>query len=143
MKIIKFEEKYRDDTIYMVLSAKNSLGRIPRLNEDLLDVKANYFDKGHPFWIAIDEFDRVIGYIGTKEDENKNLFLSHLYVKYDLKRNGIGSKLLETAENSAIERGYKEIHVYLGKDYLESHLFYPKHGYIEYKELYMKKDLNF
>ena len=29
MKIIKFEDKYRDDMIFMVLSAKNALGRIP------------------------------------------------------------------------------------------------------------------
>ncbi|MBR3161197.1 MAG: GNAT family N-acetyltransferase [Bacilli bacterium] len=141
MKIIIFEEKYRDDMIYMVLSAKNALGRVPRLNEDLLDIKTNYFDKGHPFWIALDEFDRVIGCIGTKEDNDGKIFLSHLYVKYDLKRHGIGSKLLDLAENSIRDRGYKEVHVHLGKDYLESHIFYPKHGYIEYKELYMKKDL--
>lgn len=50
----------------MVLSAKNALGRIPKLNEDLLDIRKNY---------------------------------------------------------------------------LESHIFYPKHGYQEYKELYMKKDI--
>ena len=141
MKIIMFEEKYRDDMIYMVLSAKNALGRVPRLNEDLLDIKANYFDKGHPFWIAIDEFDRVIGCIGTKQNENNNLFLSHLYVKYDFKRHGIGGKLLKLAEDSAKERGYKEVHVHLGREYLESHLFYPKHGYKQYKDLYMKKEL--
>ena len=141
MKIIKFEDKYRDDLIYMVLSAKDAIGRIPRLNEDLLDIKSNYFDKGHPFWIALDDNDRVIGCIGTRTDEEGNLFLSHLYIKPELKRQGIGSKLLELAENSAKERGYKEVHVHLGKDYLESHIFYPKKGYTEYKELYMKKEL--
>ena len=142
MKIIMFEDKYRDDLIYMVLSAKNAIGRVPRLNEDLLDIKANYFDKGQPFWIAIDDNDRVIGCIGTRVDNDGNLFLSHLFVRYDLKRQGIGSKLLEVAENSARERGYTEINVHLGKTYLESHIFYPKKGYHEYKELYMKKTLN-
>ena len=44
MRIIRFEEKYRDDMIFMVLNAKNALGRVPRLNEDLLDIKTNYFD---------------------------------------------------------------------------------------------------
>ena len=141
MKIIPFEEKYRDDMIYMVLSAKNAIGRIPHINEELLDIKKYYFDKGHPFWIAIDEFDRVIGCIGTKSDEEGNLFLSHLFVKFDLKRHGIGSKLLDIAEDSAKSRGYKEIHTHLGKDYLESHVFYPKHGYKEYKEFYLKKEL--
>lgn len=141
MRIIPFEESYRDDMIYMVLDAKNALGRVPRLNEDLLDVQANYFDQDQPFWIALDEFDRVIGCIGTKMKEDGNLYLSHLYVKYDLKRHGIGSGLLKIAEDSARDRGYKEIHVHLGREYLESHIFYPKHGYVEYKDLYMKKEL--
>ena len=141
MRIIEFEDKYRDDMIYMVLSAKNALGRVPRLNEDLLDIKTNYFDKGEPFWLAIDEFDRVVGCIGTKVKENGNLYLSRLYIRPDLKRHGIGSKLLQKAEESAKERHYKEIYVHLGKDYLESHIFYPKHGYKEYDELYMKKEL--
>ena len=141
MKIIDFEDKYRDDLIFMVLSAKNALGRVPRLNDELLDIKSNYFDKGHPFWIALDEFDRVIGCIGTRLDESGNLFLSHLYIKFDQKRHGIGSKLLALAEESAIKRGYKEVYVHLGKDYLESHIFYPKHGYKEYKDCYMKKEL--
>ena len=141
MEIKTFEDKYRDDMIFMVLSAKNAIGRIPRLNEELLDVKANYFDKGQPFWIAVDEFDRVIGCIGTRIDEEGNLFLSHLYIKFDVKRHGLGSKLLSLAEESAKERGFKEVHVHLGKDYLESHIFYPKHGYKEYKECYMKKEI--
>ncbi len=29
MKIIPFESQYRDDMIFMVLEAKNALGRIP------------------------------------------------------------------------------------------------------------------
>ena len=141
MKIIPFEEKYRDDLIYMVLIAKNAIGRVPHINDDLLDIPTYYFSKGHPFWIALDESDRVIGCIGTKTDSNGNLFLSHLFVHPDLKRQGIGSKLLKLAEESAKERGYKEVHVHLGKSYLESHLFYPKRGYTAYQENYMKKEL--
>ena len=42
MKIIPYEKQYRDDMIFMVLEAKNALGRVPRLNEDLLDVDRHY-----------------------------------------------------------------------------------------------------
>ncbi|MBP0957696.1 MAG: hypothetical protein J5997_10065 [Oscillospiraceae bacterium] len=42
MIIKEFEPKYRDDLIYMVLEAKNALGRVPGLNEDLLDIQKNY-----------------------------------------------------------------------------------------------------
>ena len=39
MRIIKYDKKYRDDLIFMVLEAKNALGRVPGLNEDLLDIE--------------------------------------------------------------------------------------------------------
>lgn len=64
MRVIKFEDKYRDDLIFMILEAKNALGRVPGLNEDLLDIKKNYIDKGDMFWIALNEDDRVIGSVG-------------------------------------------------------------------------------
>ena len=46
MNIIPYEEKYRDDMIFMVLEAKNALGRIPTLNSDLLDIQGNYLAQG-------------------------------------------------------------------------------------------------
>ena len=64
MKIIPYEDKYRDDMIFMILEAKNALGRVPGLNEDLLDIKKYYLDKGDMFFIAVDENDRVIGSVG-------------------------------------------------------------------------------
>ena len=64
MRIVKFEPKYRDDLIFMILEAKNALGRVPGLNEDLLDIQKNYIDKGDMFWIALDDNDRVIGSVG-------------------------------------------------------------------------------
>lgn len=59
MLIKPYEEKYRDDLVFMVLQAKDALGRIPSINADLLDM--------------IDDNDRVIGSVGyskaEKEDE--------------------------------------------------------------------------
>ena len=55
MRIIKYEPKYRDDLIFMVLEAKNALNRVPTLNDDLLDLNAFYFDKGDLFLIMIDD----------------------------------------------------------------------------------------
>ena len=63
MEIIEFEEKYRDDMIFTVLSAKDALGRIPSINEDLLDVRKNYMDRGGMFWLAL-ENGRVVGCVG-------------------------------------------------------------------------------
>ena len=141
--IIPFDKSYRDDMIFMVLEAKDALGRIPRLNEDLLDVQKNYIDTGDMFWLAIDENDRVIGCVGYKSiPDTTEVRLHRLYIKADRKRQGIGTRLLHTVEKHLRENGKTAAHVHLGgKEYFESRQFYPKHGYAEYAPSMMRKEL--
>ena len=145
MTIKLYEEKYRDDLIFMVLQAKDALGRKPTINNDLLDIKSNYFDRGDQFWIAVNEQDRVIGCSGySKTEEPSAAFLHRLYVKASEKRNGIGATLLQTAENEMRKQGILVSLVHLGspkEQWFESYSFYPKHGYQEYKSRYMRKEL--
>ncbi len=76
MKIIQYTEKYRDDMIFMVLQAKDALGRKPGLNEDLLNIHENYINKGYTFWLAIDDLDRVVGCVGfTRQKDIMNMSL--------------------------------------------------------------------
>lgn len=143
MRIMKYEAKYRDDLIFMVLEAKNALGRIPTLNDDLLDLDAYYFNKGDMFWIAVDDNDRVIGSVGCNLLPNHEAVLHRLYIKYTLKRQGLGSMLLEVAENFARDNGKTTMTVHLGNktDFFESRQFYPKHNYKYVSDDFMKKDL--
>ena len=141
--IITYNEKYRDDMIFMVLEAKDALGRVPRLNEDLLDVQKNYIDTGDMFWLAIDEHDRVVGCIGYNSiPSTSDVRLHRLYIKATRKRQGIGTRLLHTVERQLREQGKPAAHVQLGgKEYFESRSFYPKHGYQEYAPDMMKKEM--
>ncbi len=144
MKIIQFEPKYRDDLIFMILEAKNALGRVPGLNEDLLDIQKNYLKKGDMFWIAIDDNDRVIGSVGYNCIHNSDdVVLHRLFVKFNYKHQGIGTALLSTAEEYIKSIGKKAIIVHLGnkEHFYESWNFYPKHGYVEYEPNYMRKVL--
>ncbi|MBO4384022.1 MAG: GNAT family N-acetyltransferase [Clostridia bacterium] len=145
MEIKLYEDRYRDDLIFMVLEAKDALGRIPRINDDLLDIKGCYFDRGDLFWIAVDENDRVVGCVGfTTIEGSFEAFVHRLYVKASLKRRGLGSALLETAEGAMRERGVAVSRVHLGEpkeQWFESYSFYPKHGYTEYAPRYMMKRL--
>ena len=145
MTIIPFEDKYRDDLIFMVLQAKDSLGRVPGLNEDLLDIHKNYFDKGDMFWVALDENGRVVGSVGySSVDGTDDVVLHRLYVKCDRKRQGIGTALLETAEAHIKSAGKSAIYAHLGspkEQWFESHSFYPKHGYVEFAPCRMVKKL--
>lgn len=71
-------------------------------------------------------------------------FLHRLLVKCSQKRRGIGSALLETAEQNMREAGIKLSRVHLGsprEQWFESYAFYPKHGYTEYAPRYMSKKL--
>ncbi len=148
MVIKKFEPKYRDDMIFMILEAKNALGRVPGLNEDLLDIQKNYFDKGDMFWVAVDDNDRVIGSVGYSSIENTSeVWLHRLFVKPSMKHKGIGTQLLHTAEEHARANGKTASLVHLGQpkeQWFESYKFYPKNGYYEYKDNMpdlMKKEL--
>ena len=143
MEIIKFENKYRDDLIFMILEAKNALGRAPGLNQDLLDIQSNYFDKGGMFWIALDENDRVIGSVGFNTDDMNGATLHRLFVKCNLKYQGIGTALLKTAEGYIKQIGREIVYVNLGKgdEWFESRNFYTKHSYVEYENNRMKKKL--
>ncbi len=82
MEIKLYEDRYRDDMIFMVLQTKDALGRIPSINEDLLDIKKNYFDRRDMFWIAADDNDLVIGCGGYSRIEGTNeAFIHRLYIK--------------------------------------------------------------
>lgn len=145
MQIIPYEEKYRDDMIFMVLEAKNALGRVPRLNDDLLNIKEYYFDKDDMFWLALDDNSRVVGCVGYGSIKNTSeVFLHRLFIKYNLKHRGIGTALLTTAEKYIQSKGKTVIRVHLGEpkeQWYESYNFYPKNGYVEYEPRYMKKEL--
>ena len=145
MIIKPYEDKYRDDLIFMVLQAKDALGRKPTINEDLLDIRTNYFERGDMFWVAVDEGDRIIGCVGYSRTENlSEAFLHRLYVKASQKRSGIGTALLKTAEEYMRNKGISVSLVQLGEpkeQWVESYSFYPKHGYNEIKPRYMRKDL--
>lgn len=145
MIIKPYEDKYRDDLIFMVLQAKDALGRKPTINEDLLDIRTNYFERGDMFWVAIDEDDRVIGCVGYSRTDNlSEAFLHRLFVKASKKRSGIGTALLQTAEAYMRNKGISISLVHLGEpkeQWFESYSFYPKHCYCEVKPRYMKKNL--
>lgn len=129
----------------MIKEARVALGLSDTVRDDLYDVIKNYLDKGDSFFLAIDEFDHVIGCLGFSRIPNTNeAFLHRFYIKADRKRQGIGSQLLQFTESTMKETGIAVSKVHLGnskENWFESYSFYPKHGYIEYEPRYMKKVL--
>jgi len=131
-EIIPYKREYRDDLLFCLLSAKDALGKVPTINEDLLDIQRNYIDNNDMFWIAVDGNKRVVGMLGTKTDSPTDLWLKRFYIKPELKCMGIGSALLSKAEKFAKQRGIETIHTRFSDDYVEAAVFYPSKGFIEH-----------
>lgn len=145
MIIKSYEEKYRDDLIFMVLQAKDALGRKTYNKWGLVGYKSKLFWSWWYVLVAVDENDRVIGCVGYSRTDNlSEAFLHRLYVKASQKRSGIGTALLQTAEEYMRNKGISVSLVHLGEpkeQWFESYSFYPKHGYCEFKPRYMKKNI--
>ena len=128
--------------IFMVLSAKDALSKIPSINPDLLDIKTNYIDKGDMFWIALGENNRVIGCVGYETIKPLEARIHRLYIKPELKRQGIGSALLETLVKYVKEKGYNKLSIHTGDEkYRESKLFYKEKGFIEVEPNILERDI--
>ncbi len=144
MTIKLYEDRYQQDLIEMIREARVALGLNPTVRSDLYDITKNYFEKGDLFWIALDEWDQVIGCLGYSRIGDTEAFLHRFYVKASMKRQGVGTALLETAETEMRQKGILIAKVHLGgpkETWFESYSFYPKHGYIEYAPRYLMKQL--
>lgn len=146
LKIIDYENKYRDDLIFMILEAKDNLGKVPSINPDLLNIENIYLKNGDKFWLAIDENNRVIGSVAFSSILNSNVvFLHRLFIKPVLKHQGIGSQLLQHAEENLKLIGKTHIRIHLGEpkeQWYESYNFYPKYRYTFYDDTHLFKKIN-
>ena len=130
-KIEKYSQEYRDDMLVCYLSAKASLGGVPRLRDDLLNIQTYYFDKNDMFWIAINDNNRVIGMIGTDTVSKTDIWLKRLFIKPEQKRKGIASALLATVEEYAKHKYVTSIHTRFNDNYIEAACFYSSKGFLE------------
>lgn len=70
----------------------------------------------------------------TGETFGNWLCIKYLWVSEDLRGRGIGSQLLQSAENEAMKRGAK--YVFVDTFSFQAPEFYRKHGYKEVFQLY-------
>ena len=131
--VIPFQDKYRDDMLYCQLSAREAIGRGPRINEDLFDIQGNYLAKGDMFWLAVDENERVVGMLGVHVASPADIWLKRLYVTPSQKRKGIGSMLLAQAEAFAASKEILIIHTSFADEYKEAAEFYPAKGFAAFE----------
>ena len=79
------------------------------LSDDLIDIRKHYFDSPtNQFWVA--EVDGLVkGMAGIQSTGDGTAELRRMSVDREMRRFGIGSKLLSVAENFCNELGHKSI----------------------------------
>lgn len=93
--------------------------------EHYKDQQPNFYK--NEFTLIAKDNDQIVGYISVIIDTGVAQ-IEPLMVKTELKGQGIGTKLLESAEEKAKELGVRKIWLETGSDWLAKN-FYEKHGY--------------
>jgi len=131
MEIIKYQEKYKDQIIDLILHIQNEEAKINLSIEeqpDLLNITEFYEKDGGQFWLAIDK-DDVIGTIGFMNYGNNNAVLKKFFVRADCRKRKVGLALYETLYIYLKENDYKQILLDTPSVAKQSHSFYEKAGF--------------
>ncbi len=100
-------------------------GELPELRV----IATHFRSKGGRFWVA-QRRGEVIGCIGLSPRPNRGIELHKLYVRKDVRRQGIGTRLCEFVESSAKERGASHLELWTDTRFETAHQVYEKRGYV-------------
>jgi ribosomal protein S18 acetylase RimI-like enzyme len=123
------------------------VARIGRQPGPMLDDYAALIRKGHVHVIGYD--GKVQGLLVLVPEEN-TMLLDNLAVSPDAQGRGLGRRLLEFAERSALASGYSSIRLYTNEAMTENIGLYSRIGYVEtrraeekgFRRVYMAKRLS-
>lgn len=130
MKIIIYSDKYKDKTIELIFDIlENEFSHHSKSGRpDLQNIPEEYQKNNGNFWIAI-ENENVVGTIALRNCDAKVGFLERMYVKKELRRAGLGKKLLSALIDFAKDKNYKEIFLSTWDEAISANNFYIKNGF--------------
>ena len=131
IKIITYQEKYKQQIIELILHIQNEEAKINLSLEeqpDLLDIPVCYEKDGGEFWLAV-ENDTVIGTLALMSKGNGNAVLKKGFVRADYRNCGILGQLYETLLEFAKEKGITTFIFDTPSVATNCHHFFEKRGY--------------
>ena len=138
MKIITYRDKYKDQVIKLIFDiAEIEQGHHSKSGRPDIKNIPEFYQKSdrENFWVAVDEKDNVVGTIGLTDCKNENGELQRMYVRQDLRRQGIATKLLTELLSFAKEKQYKAIYLTTVDEPGAKHSFYMNNGFKRVKFL--------
>jgi putative acetyltransferase len=101
-------------------------------HEDLTDLRTpgrSFADNGGAFWVAEDARGRVCACIGVDYPSGGAGELYRLYVRPDLRRRGLGERLIRLAEAHARDRSSERMFFWSDTRFSTAHRLYERLGY--------------
>lgn len=99
---------------------------------DLADLRApgsSFAGRGGAFWIAEDARGRVCACVAIDYPQDGAGELHRLYVRPDMRRQGLGERLVRLAEEDAHERGARRVFFWSDTRFTAAHRLYERLGY--------------
>jgi N-acetylglutamate synthase-like GNAT family acetyltransferase len=131
--IIKYQEKYKQQVIDLILHIQNAEAGINLQIEeqpDLLNIPLYYEKSGGEFWIAVDN-EEVIGTIAFMNYGNGNGVLKKFFVRADWRGRKLGLALYQTLMKCVKKSGYRQLLLDTPSVAKASHRFYEKAGFLQ------------
>ncbi len=125
-----YSEKYKDHVISLIMDIlENEFGHHSKSGRpDLHKIPEVYQKNNGNFWIAINDDKNVIGTIALSNYGNGKGYLQRFFVKKELRRKGIGGKLLNVLLDFAKGKNYKDIFLSTWNN-MSGNNFYIKSGF--------------
>ena len=90
-------------------------------------------------WVAVDGDSKVVGTIGMKQISDNTAEIFRMSVSKDLRRQGIGSRLIEYVAHYCKSQGYKMLELNTLYDFREARSLYQKEGFHAVKKFFGMK----
>lgn len=97
-------------------------------------IQNDIMQNGYRYLIAKNE-DCILGYCGIKPEDNKQIFLSKVYVSPKFQRKGIAKAMIQHLKDEYLPLGYTHMHLTVNKNNHNAILTYQKLGFIKSGEL--------
>lgn len=136
LKIVSYENVYRDQVIALVLSIENDEAKVGLTladQPDLEDIDTHYGATGGGFWVAIDGENRVIGTLGLQVREKACGVMKKFFVAKGFrgKEYGVSAGLFARLMDCAAENGLESLVLDTPGVATRSHAFYRRMGFVE------------
>ncbi|MCM1494894.1 MAG: GNAT family N-acetyltransferase [Bacteroides sp.] len=132
MKIITYQEKYKQQIIDLILHIQNDEAKINLSLEeqpDLLDIPNCYEKDGGEFWLAL-EGDRVIGTLALMNKGNGNGVLKKGFVNKAYRKQGVLTELYGVLLDYAKKNNIKQLMFDTPSVAVNCHRFFEREGYV-------------